>query len=204
LSFKFMRPALRRRTFIGAFAALAAAFGGGNRASAQDETAADLADAADGIETVAPMAAPALQFTDAAGHKLSLAAYRGAGLVVNIWATWCGPCVAEFPTLAAAAPALAQSKILVLPISIDFEGCKVVKAFYDRHGVTTLPILLDPDGGATDVLNADGVPITIIINPAGQMVGRAEGAGNWNTPRTLRMLRRLAGVAPASGGFQPV
>jgi thiol-disulfide isomerase/thioredoxin len=147
-----------------------------------------------------------LRFTDAAGRKLSLAAYRGAGLVVNIWATWCGPCVAEFPTLAAAAPALAASKILVLPISIDFEGLKAVKPFYDTHGISTLPILLDPDGSATDVLNANGVPITIIINPAGQMVGQAEGAANWNTPRALRMLRHLAGQAPATAinPIQPV
>ncbi len=145
-----------------------------------------------------------MQFTDAAGDKLTLAAYRGAGLVVNIWATWCGPCVAEFPTLAAAAPALAAAKILVLPISIDFEGLKAVKPFYAKHFISTLPILLDPDGSATDALNADGVPITIIINPAGQMVGRAIGAGNWNTGRTFRILHRLAGPAPVESGFQPV
>jgi thiol-disulfide isomerase/thioredoxin len=198
---------LRRRTILGTCAALAVAGGGGNfYARAQDDGVDDLPDAADGITVSAPRQAPALHFADAAGRRLNLGAFRGAGLVVNVWATWCGPCVAEFPTLAAAAPALAAAKILVLPISIDEEGLKAVKPFYQRHGISTLPMLLDPDGTTTDALNADGVPITIIVNPAGQLVGRAEGAANWNTRRALALVRRLAAPAPApaEGGFQPV
>jgi len=161
-------------------------------------------DAADALQTGAPVPAPNLRFMDAAGRKLSLADYRGAGLVVNIWATWCGPCVAEFPTLAAVAPVLAAAKILVLPISIDEEGLRVVRAFYTAHQVTGLPILLDPDGSATDALNADGVPITLLVTPAGMAVGRAEGGANWNSSRTVDLLRRLIGPAKAVSGFQPV
>ncbi len=161
-------------------------------------------DAADAVQTGAPVPAPDLRFTDAAGRKLSLADYRGAGLVVNVWATWCGPCVAEFPTLVAVAPRLAAAKILILPISIDMEGLKVVEAFYAAHQVTGLPILLDPDGSATDTLNADGVPITLLVTPGGQAVGRAEGGANWNTSRTVEVLRRLIGPVRAQSGFQPV
>jgi thiol-disulfide isomerase/thioredoxin len=207
LSFKFTNPALRRRTILGASAGLAAAACGGNYfARAQDAGGDGLPDAADGITVSAPHVAPSLHFSDAAGRLLNLAAFRGAGLVVNIWATWCGPCVAEFPTLAAAAPALAPAKILVLPISIDQEGLKAVKPFYERHGISTLPILLDPEGTTMDALNSNGVPLTIIINQAGLLVGRAEGAANWNTGRTLALVRRLAGAPPVQvqKGFQPV
>jgi thiol-disulfide isomerase/thioredoxin len=163
-------------------------------------------DAADGLGGIAPTPLPNLKFLSAAGKALTLADFRGSGLVVNIWATWCGPCVAELPSFAAIAPGLAASKILVLPISIDFEGLKVVQPFYATHGITTLPILLDPDGTITDTINAHGIPITLIINPAGQLVARLDGGANWNTPATIRRLHHLA-APPATGtasGFQPV
>ncbi len=165
----------------------------------------DLPDAAAGLAPIAPTPAPDLKFQDSAGKRLTLADFRGAGLVVNIWATWCGPCVAELPSFAAIATQLAQVKILVLPISVDFEGVKVVKPFYKSHGIANLPILLDPDGTTTDTLNAPGIPVTLIINPAGQLVARVDGGANWNTQATLSRLHHLAGPAPSViSGFQPV
>ena len=203
LSFKKFGPGLSRRGVLAAGVGLAAGGAGVNAVWAQEDADADMPDAADALQTGAPVPAPNLKFFDVAGRKLSLADYRGAGLVVNVWATWFGPCVAEFPTLAAVAPVLAAAKILVLPISIDMEGLRVVQAFYAAHGVTGLPILLDPDGSATDTLNADGVPITLLVNPSGQAVGRAEGGANWNTARTVELLRRLIGPVKAVSGFQP-
>ena len=201
MSVKFYRPLLARRSII---AGLAAAAAWGNCANAQ-VTLDDLPDAAEGLDSVAPSPAPDLKFQDSTGKHLTLADFRGAGLVVNIWATWCGPCVAELPSFAAIAPQLGRSKILVLPISVDFEGVKAVEPFYKSHGIGSLPILLDPDGTATDTLNAPGIPITLVINPAGQLVARVDGGANWNTPATLARLHHLAGPAPAAmGGFQPV
>jgi thiol-disulfide isomerase/thioredoxin len=150
-----------------------------------------------------PTAAPNLQFTDATGKPLTLASYRGSGLIVNVWATWCGPCVAELPTMAAISQTLAKTKILVLPISIDMEGAKAVGPFYASHGIKNLPILLDPSGNATDVLNTDGIPITIIVNPQGQLVGRLEGSANWNSPATLALIRQLAGPKTDTDDVQP-
>ncbi len=194
---------LTRRSIIGT--GLAAAAIGGNYARAQ-VTLGDLPDAASGLGQAAPRPAPDLGFFSAAGKRLSLAGFRGAGLVVNIWATWCGPCVAELPSFATIAPRLAASKILVLPISIDEEGLKAVQPFYDSHRIANLPILLDPDGTVADTLGGPGIPITIVINPAGQIVARVDGGANWNTPATLARLRQLAGTAAAApeSGFQPV
>ncbi len=204
MSVKPNRLFLTRRSIIGAFAGLAAAAAAGNCADAQ-VTLDDLPDAAEGLDSVGPSPAPDLKFQDANGKRLTLADFRGAGLVVNIWATWCGPCVAELPSFAAIAPALGRSRILVLPISVDFEGAKAVEPFYKSHRIANLPILLDPDGTATDTLNAPGIPITLVINPDGQLVARVDGGANWNTPATLARLHRLAGPAPpAVGGFQPV
>jgi thiol-disulfide isomerase/thioredoxin len=202
LSFNFTRPALRRRTFIGATAALAAAASRGNYARAQES--GQIPDAADAVVQTLPAAAPNLKFSDAAGRPLSLAAFRGTGLLVNIWATWCPPCVAEFPALAALAPKLAPAKILILPISIDYEGLKAVQPFYNLHNIRTLPILLDPNGTTTDALNSPGVPYSIIVTPSGQIAGHILGPANWNTSRALALLTRLAAPRPATNPFQPV
>jgi peroxiredoxin len=202
LPFKPNRPSLSRRSIIAAAAGLAAAVASRNDAAAQI-TVHDLPEGAQALEQSAPTPAPDLKFSSATGKALSLADYRGAGLVVNIWATWCPPCVAEFASLAAIAPALAQSRILVLPISVDMEGAAAVRPFYARHHITGLPILLDPDATAPDLLNAAGIPMTVVINPAGKIVASFNGGANWNTPDTIALIRQLAGQR-ADTGFQPV
>ncbi len=147
---------------------------------------------------MAPVPAPRLHFTNAVGARLSLADYAGHGLVVNLWATWCGPCVAEIPSLSAVAPVLRQSGVLVLPISIDLSGAQVVKPFYASHRITGLPILLDTSGAVMTALNTDGIPLTIVVNGAGDIVGRVEGAANWDTPATVSAILALTGQAVAA------
>lgn len=193
---------IKRRSVLAAAIGLAVSAVRGNEAAAQ-VALGDLPDAAQALRQFAPVAAPGLKFTSQTGRGLSLSDYKGHGLVVSIWATWCGPCVAELPSFAAIAPKLAESKILVLPISIDMEGLKAVQPFYASHHITGLPILLDPNGEAPDILNAAGIPVTILITPAGQMVGRLDGGGNWDTPDTVRLVSRLLTGAPVNP-VQPV
>lgn len=153
-----------------------------------------LPDAADGFDPMAPIAPPNLRFTDAKGTKLSLAGYKTHVLVVNLWASWCGPCVEELPTLAALGQQIQTFGGLVLPISIDAGGAAAVRPFYERHAITSLPILLDPDGDNLDVLDTDGVPVTLVIDPLGRQVARLDGAANWNTPRIRAFLKSLLPV----------
>src|SRR5205807_9240729 len=67
----------------------------------------------------APSPAPDTVFTDAAGKPHTLAEFRGRAVIVNLWATWCGPCVAEMPTLAKLAASSAGQPLAVVPISLD-------------------------------------------------------------------------------------
>jgi thiol-disulfide isomerase/thioredoxin len=198
---------LSRRSVIAASAGLAASVVRGNYAMAQISPA-DLPPAAAVLLQTAPVAAPVLNFTDPAGKQLSLADYVGHGLVVNFWATWCGPCVAELPSFAAVASELAKHKILVLPISIDMTGANAVQPFFASHGIHNLPVLLDEQGEALQTLNADGIPVTIIVNPQGQVVAKLEGAADWNNAATINLIRKLAGaakvVAPEKPGVTPV
>ncbi len=159
-----------------------------------------------GMDMFAPVPAPAMRFADTTGRQLSLRDYAGHPLVVNLWATWCGPCVDELPSFAALAPKFRALGGLVLPVSIDLSGAAVVAPFYASHGIRNLPILLDQDGNDMQVLGTDGVPVTIVLNAAGEMVGRVDGSADWDTKGVLDYLRTLGGTPrrPGPSGFQPV
>ena len=199
LSVKPSRPfLLSRRSFIAGASGLALAGGLGNSATAQIAEN-DLPDAAAALTQVMPTLAPPLRFTDVQGRQLTLGDYRGHTLVVNLWATWCGPCIAEIPSFAALAPQLKESGVLILPISIDLTGAQVVRPFFARHGISNLPILLNQDGSDLQVLDSNGIPVSVVINPLGQLVAHLDGAANWNTSDTIAFLRGLGATTPTSG-----
>ena len=127
---------------------------------------------------------------DGASHRLS--EFKGRGMVVNMWATWCAPCVAEMPSLQALSKALAPHDIAVLPLSSDRGGADTVGAWYEAHGITALPVLLDPKGALARAFNARGVPTTLIINTKGQVIARLEGAADWGSASAQALVKRLA------------
>jgi thiol-disulfide isomerase/thioredoxin len=149
------------------------------------------------ISTMVPTDPPTLpadaEFLDADGAAHRLADFAGKGLVVNLWATWCTPCVAEMPALQDLARKVAAQGILVLPLSSDRGGAKVVRTFYDAHGIDALPIWLDPKGDAARAWGARGLPTTLIIDREGREVGRLEGAVDWAADATMAALPRLVG-----------
>ena len=146
---------------------------------------------------VAPKPAPAFSFTDAGGKEHTAADFAGQGLVVNLWATWCPPCVAEMPALDRAQAALAEEGVRVLALSSDREGRAKVEAFYRDRGIRHLGLWLDPRGAAQRALGARGLPTTVIIDREGQERARLEGAAEWDKPEMLAAIRRLVGPPPA-------
>ena len=141
---------------------------------------------------VPPVVLPAIRFADAGGASRSLEDYRGHGLLLNIWATWCPPCVAEMPALDALAARLAASRIQVLPVSVDHGGAAAVRAFYAAHGITHLPVLLDPDSGILGTLSLPGIPVTFVIDRAGAARAVLEGSADWNSAAAVARIRALA------------
>jgi thiol-disulfide isomerase/thioredoxin len=108
-----------------------------------------------------------------------------------MWATWCAPCVAEMPSLQALSKALAPQDIAVLPLSSDRGGAETVAAWYEAHGITALPVLLDPKGAMARAFEARGIPTTVVISTAGKVVARLEGAADWSSPEAQTLIRKL-------------
>jgi thiol-disulfide isomerase/thioredoxin len=127
---------------------------------------------------------------DGASHHLS--EFKGHGMVVNMWATWCAPCVAEMPSLQALSKAVAPQDIAVLPLSSDRGGADAVATWYREHGITALPVLLDPKGAMARAFKARGIPTTVVINTAGRVAARLEGAADWSSAEAQTLIRRLA------------
>src|ERR1700687_1439394 len=144
-----------------------------------------------------PSALPEIRFTDGEGRHLSLSDLRGQPLVLNIWATWCGPCRKEMPTLERLQVILGRSNILVLPLSIDRQGAPVIKQFYGELGLTALGVYVDTSGNASRDLNTVGIPTTLLIDLDGREVGREVGATEWDSPEVVVLIRQHLGLPPA-------
>jgi thiol-disulfide isomerase/thioredoxin len=162
------------------------------RHAVSDENTDDLDDLSNLKPTVPPVAAPNIVFSLADGAVRHLADFRGRGMLVNFWATWCRPCVAEMPALAKLSAAVAPVDVAVMPLSDDRGGAAVVRRFYDEHGITALPILLDTSGDAARAFNVRGFPTSILIDPRGREQARLEGAADWSSPEAVTLVSKLA------------
>ena len=145
------------------------------------------------VRTDPPIIPAAAGFQDGEGTVRTLADYAGRGLVMNLWATWCVPCVAEMPELQDLARKVAGAGILVLPLSSDRGGAEAVRRFYAANRIDGLPVLLDPRGEAARAWGVRGLPTTLVIDRQGRERGRVEGAIDWASPDTIAELKLLVG-----------
>ncbi len=179
---------ITRRLVLATGGTLAAGF------SVRKPLAEELPDLAAALDiTNPPVPAPDITFMDANGGEHHLKDFWGHGMVINMWATWCAPCVEELPSMAALSKTLAPDDIAVLPLSSDHGGADRVASFYREHGITGLPVLLDPRGAAEHAWHVRGVPTSIVIDRQGRERARLEGAADWSTPAAARIVRRLIG-----------
>jgi peroxiredoxin len=161
--------------------------------------AQDLGNAGDMQEIAPGVTLPPFRFYTPDNTARTLVDYRGQGVVLNLWATWCGPCVAELPTMDSLAGTLAGDGIVVLPVSSDNGGAAVVRAFYQSHDIRHLPILLDPGGSITQAWEVPGIPVTVIFDRNGHPRARLVGGADWSAPEAATRVRQLCGpnLAPS-------
>ncbi len=140
--------------------------------------------------------APATAFFVNGETERTFADFKGQALVVNLWATWCAPCVTEMPALDRLSETVAEDGIAVLPLSADREGAPVIEAFFATNGIGHLPVMVDRMGKVARALGVPGLPTTILYDWEGREVGRVVGTAEWDTPEAVAFLRGC--LAPAA------
>lgn len=145
-----------------------------------------------------PKALPEIAFADGEGRPLGLTDFRGRTVLLNVWATWCPPCVKEMPTLDRLQAELGGPGFEVVALSIDRAGPEVVRRFYERTEVEHLALYIDVTGRAANTLGAFGLPLTVLIDAEGRELGRLIGSAEWDTPAMIAFLRGF--VAGGEGG----
>ncbi len=136
-------------------------------------------------------AAPDAAFQGPDDAPVTLAAFRGKPLLVNLWATWCAPCVAEMPTLDKLAAAQA-GKLTVLAVAQDLQGAAVVDPWFAKAKLAALDPYVDPDNHLLGVYNS-ALPTSILYDAEGREVWRVVGAIDWQGAEAKALLAE-AGV----------
>ncbi|MEQ8966302.1 MAG: TlpA disulfide reductase family protein [Azospirillaceae bacterium] len=143
-----------------------------------------------------PAPAPAATLETPDG-EVALADFEGRVVLLNFWATWCGPCVEEMPALDTLQAELADRPFDVVAVSIDRGGAAEVRPFFEAHGIEALDIFLDPLGATPRAFEALGLPTTVLIDPEGRVVGRYAGAAPWDGPEARALIEHYMPDAPA-------
>lgn len=170
---------------------------------AADEGEADMPDRTklgEFVPSTQPRPAPAISLADTSGHSVELSELQGKLVIVNLWATWCGPCLREMPSLERLQSRLGE-RVAVLAVSEDRGGNKSVEPFIAKLGLKSVKIYIDPKSEVGHAFGVRGLPTSFLIDREGKVLGRVEGAAEWDSPKILGVLEPLlsgGGVVKAS------
>lgn len=185
-----------------------------DRASPGDGQGGAAGNAATGVTSgeVAPDAAPALPpatgkidrskagtpapdftFSGPDGADVTMAAFEGRPVLVNLWATWCGPCIVEMPTLDTIAGDYAKSGLAVLPISQDAGEAASVDAFFKARKLKHLQLYRDPENQFGFHYATGLLPTTVLYDTDGKEVARVVGAMDWAGEEARALMDEVAG-----------
>jgi thiol-disulfide isomerase/thioredoxin len=140
--------------------------------------------------------APDANFVDKAGNEVKLADFKGRYVLVNLWATWCGPCITELPSLERLNAALSQDRITVVPVDVlERLDAEKVSEFLAMHGAGALPIYIDRAYSVQRGFVANELPLTVLIDDKGRIVARAAGAQEWDHPDAIAYLKAVSASA---------
>ena len=134
--------------------------------------------------------APAFTLSDISGKKVSLSDFKGKVILLNFWATWCGPCTAEMPSFNRLYAAFKNDGFVVLAVSIDSSE-KPVQSFVSAKGIT-FPVLMDPDKEAYfDLYAVFALPTSFLIDRKGMVVEKILGDREWDSPDMKKKIADL-------------
>ena len=124
-----------------------------------------------------------------------LSTLKGNVILLNFWATWCGPCTEEMPSMEALYQRYKDRDFVFLAISLDEGSPDPVRKFIQKHGYR-FPVLLDPAGKTLDLFGIDRIPATVIIDKKGRMIGKAIGPRDWSRPEVFSLIDQIVDGRP--------
>lgn len=133
----------------------------------------------------------AVAFKDGEGRSRNLADFAGRFVLLNIWATWCGPCREEMPTLNDLQARLGSKDFEVVALSIDRAGPEPVRAFFAELNLSSLRLYIDETGVSARAAGVIGLPTTLLIDRQGRELGRLVGPAEWNAPDVVTYIGSL-------------
>ena len=138
-------------------------------------------------------APPDIGFVDAAGKPVKLADFRGRYVLINLWATWCGPCINELPELARLRKELPQDRIAVVPVDVlEKLDAARLEEFLKMHGAGGLPVYIDRELKTQRGFLANELPLTVLVDADGREIARAAGGQKWDAPASVAYFKALA------------
>ncbi len=142
--------------------------------------------------------APMMPILAEDGSLLDLGRFRGKLVLLNIWATWCPPCIDELPALDRLQALLGNDLFALVALSIDEGDIDIPVSFVRRLGLRSLSIYQDFTGRAKNAFALYGLPITYLIAQDGLVVGYIVGAAKWEAPEAMKFLNHyIVRAAPA-------
>lgn len=150
-----------------------------------------------------PKPLPALDIRDENGAAAGLDTLRGRAVLLNLWASWCMPCVAELPALDRLKPKAEAMGVQVVALSLDRGGKVAVVNTYARLGIKALAIRTDEARAAAEKLGTSVLPVTLLLDRQGREVARYVGAAEWEGPVAARLLEALGAGRPLTPDMAP-
>jgi thiol-disulfide isomerase/thioredoxin len=156
---------------------------------------------ADQSDTAPQVGRPLADFTLSTlqGQPIHLAALRGKVVFINVWATWCPPCIEEMPVIQQLHERLQPRGLEVLAVSLDALGTQVVEPFVQSRRLT-FPIVLDPKSSLQRLYRTTGVPESFIVDKKGLLVEKIIGPRDWVNSQMLALFERLLAAPLAENG----
>lgn len=130
-------------------------------------------------------------FLNAKGEEERLSDYQGKVILVNFWATWCGPCKKEMPSLDRLQGELGGEDFVVLAIGQDLQGMEKVKSFFENRKIRNLAALNDKTVKSGRSAGVFGLPASILLNAEGDEIGRLVGPAEWDTPEAKALINHV-------------
>ena len=134
--------------------------------------------------------APNFQLPDLNGRLVTLSDFRGKVVLLNFWATWCGPCRVEMPTMEQLYRTFSRKDLEILAVSIDAQGVAITRPFQQEHHLT-FPILHDADYRVGLTYGARSLPRTFMVDRQGVVRHQIFGARDWGAPEAQQLMQML-------------